>query len=194
MFILASSSSTRKSLLENAGLHFKIIKPSVNESLLHQSHAQLSPIALALKLASEKTRSISRQHENQIIVGVDQVLHLENQIFHKPNNLNEAQEMLSILRGKTHFLTTAISCSMNGREIWNYFDQAKMTMRHFSNSFLESYLKQNNDKNFASVGAYQLELLGVQLFEKIEGDYFTILGFPLIEFLKFLRSKAILET
>ena len=194
MFILASSSLTRKSLLEQAGLHFTTINPSVDESLLHQRHAQLSPIALALKLASEKTRSISNQHQNQIIVGVDQVLHLENQIFHKPNNLTEAQQMLSILRGKTHCLTTAISCSMNDREIWNYFDHAKMTMRHFSNSFLESYLKQNKDKNFASVGAYQLELRGVQLFEKIEGDYFTILGFPLIEFLKFLRSKAILET
>ena len=194
MFILASSSLTRKSLLKNAGLTFSSSAPLVDETALHQKYAEQLPIPLTLKLASEKASSISSQYPKKIVVGVDQILHLENQVYHKPETINQAREMLLKLRGKTHHLTTAISCFENNEEIWSFYDQAKMSMRDFSDSFLEHYLLTDGNKSLASAGAYQLEAAGLQLFEKIEGDYFTILGFPLIEFLKFLRNRAVIES
>lgn len=194
MFILASSSLTRKALLEKAGLTFLTMKPDVDESTLHQKYKNLSAKEFALKLASEKSFSISAKNPNQLVVGADQILYCNQTIFHKPSSIDEARGMLQKLRGREHQLTTAISCQLNGEQIWNYQDEAKLTLREYSDSFLESYLSLNSISTLSSAGAYQLESHGIQLFDKIEGDYFTILGFPLVEFLKFLRNRGILET
>lgn len=194
MFILASSSPARKALLQNAGLTFISVKPDLDENILHAKHASLSPSKLALMLAAEKSKLVSGQRENQLVVGADQILHLDQNTFHKPKNTDEARKMLQKLRGKTHHLTTAVSCHVNQNQIWHYQDQAVLTMREFSDSFLENYLLKINTSILASTGAYQIEAEGIQIFEKIEGDYFTILGFPLLEFLKFLRDRGLLES
>ncbi len=193
MFILASSSATRIALLQNAGLKFTSAKPDLDEAVLHAKHANLTPTQLALTLAAEKSKAVSAQHKNQLVVGADQILHLNHNIFHKPKSIEEARKMLMLLRSKTHHLTTAISCHVNQDQIWHYHDQANMTVRAFSDKFLESYLKKSITSTLASAGAYQLEAKGIQIFEKIEGDYFTILGFPLLKFLEFLRTRELLD-
>lgn len=193
MFILASSSVTRITLLQNAGLRFTSEKPDLDETLLHEQHANLPATQLALTLAGEKSKAVSALHKNQLVVGADQTLHLNQKIFHKPKSIEEARKMLLELRGQTHHLTTAISCHVNQHQIWHDYDQANMTVRGFSDTFLENYLKKSNNNSFASAGAYQLEAQGIQIFEKIEGDYFTILGFPLLKFLEFLRKRQLLD-
>ena len=192
MFILASTSQTRKDLLHNAGLNFASVKPEIDEKLLHQKYSTLSPTELAPTLAAKKSGSLSLQYSEQLIIGADQILHLNDNVLHKPSNLDEARKTLQNLRGKTHHLTTAIACHLGGRQIWQHQAQAKLTMRKFSDDFLETYLTQKNQKALKSAGVYQLETNGIQLFEKIEGDYFTILGFPLLEFLEFLRTRSVL--
>ena len=194
MFILASSSPTRQALLRNAGLTFTSVTPDLEETILHAKHVGLPPNRLALMLAVEKSKTVSAVYKDQLIVGADQILHLDQRTIHKPKTVDEARTMLQILRGKTHYLTTAVSCHVNQNQIWHYQDQTIMTMRKFSDAFLENYLLRNVSNTLASAGAYQLEAEGIQIFEKIEGDYFTILGFPLLAFLNFLRNRKLLES
>lgn len=194
MFILASSSPTRQALLRNAGLTFTSVTPDLEETVLHAKYVGLPPNRLALMLAAEKSKTVSAVYKDQLIVGADQILHLDQRTIHKPKTVDEARTMLQILRGKTHYLTTAVSCHVNQNQIWHYQDQTIMTMRKFSDAFLENYLLRNVSNTLASAGAYQLEAEGIQIFEKIEGDYFTILGFPLLAFLNFLRNRKLLES
>lgn len=194
MFILASSSPTRITLLKNAGLKFTAIKPEVDENSLHQKYEHLPPRQFTLKLAAEKALSVSLKRSALMVVGVDQTLHLGQTIFHKPKNIDEARFILKKLRGQVHHLTTAIACYVDQNQIWHGQTETKMTMRSYSDAFLDQYLMQNVTAALSSAGAYQIEAHGIQLFDKIEGDYFAILGFPLIEFLTFLRTKGILES
>ena len=194
MFILASSSPTRQALLRNAGLTFTSVTPDLEETVLHAKYVGLPPNRLALMLAAEKSKTVSAVYKDQLIVGADQILHLDQRTIHKPKTVDEARTMLQILRGKTHYLTTAVSCHVNQNQIWHYQDQTIMTMRKFTDTFLENYLLRNVSNTLASAGAYQLEAEGIQIFEKIEGDYFTILGFPLLAFLNFLRNRKLLES
>jgi septum formation protein len=194
LLILASTSATRKNLLEQAGVSFKAVAPQIDEKILQD---QLSPEpvnTLAAKLAEAKSKSLDQIYSNSIIIGVDQTLIIDNRLIHKPENLEDAEKQLLDLRGKTHTLTSAICCSLAGRVIWRFEDQASLTMRAFSDTFLQNYLDQTKQTILSSVGCYKLEAEGIQLFEHIKGDYFTILGFPLLPLLTFLRSRDIINS
>lgn len=191
MLILASTSPTRKSLLERAGVPFQAIAPQADEKKLQEQLVHHPVGSLASKLAEAKSKSIAATYPNSIVIGVDQTLIIDGKILHKPTSQHQAKKQLLELRGKTHTLTSAICCSIGGEVIWQFEDQAYLTMRTFSDGFLKHYLDHIKEDILGSVGSYKIEAEGVQLFEKIEGDYFTILGFPLLPLLAFLRSRDI---
>jgi septum formation protein len=147
----------------------------------------LTPRDQADALAELKALSVSRRRPD-LVLGADQVLVLENNAFDKPRNRTEAAAQLRLLRGRTHTLVTAAVIAREGVPIWRVVVEPELTMRHFSDEFLESYLDRAGDAALASVGAYQLESVGVQLFERTHGDWFAILGLPLLPVLAFLRE------
>jgi septum formation protein len=147
---------------------------------------------LALALAEAKAKAVSKRHPGQFVVGADQTLGLGNSLFDKPKSLAEAHGQLEKLRGETHKLFSAVACVLNNTVIWSCCDEAKLTMRNFSGAFFEDYLKSIADTYSYSVGGYRLEERGITLFDKIEGDYFTILGLPLLPLLAFLRERRII--
>lgn len=189
--ILASGSKIRATLLRNAGLSFSIQKSNVDEDSLKDSmRAQgMSPKAQAEYLAEMKSEKVSMTTSG-LILGADQMLSLDNEGFDKPKNTEEAFERLKYFSGKTHYLECAAVISQNGEAIWRHTSRPKLTMRELSDSYIRHYLAQIGDAAFESVGAYQLEGRGIQLFSKIEGDYFAILGLPLLEILTFLRDRG----
>jgi septum formation protein len=194
MLILASSSQTRRNLLTKAGIEFEALEPAMDEAKLHEDLKEQSSISMAQHLADAKAISISLLHPKSFVIGSDQTLICHNIIYHKPANRNEAKRHLQELRNKTHHLNSALSCALNGNVIWRFQDQAELTMRGFSEEFIENYLNYAGDDILSSVGAYKLEGLGIQLFEDIKGDYFTILGFPLPALMKFLRTRDLLPS
>ncbi len=194
MLILASSSHTRRNLLSNAGIVFEALAPAMDEAKLQDDLKEHSSISMAQHLADAKAISISLQHPNSFVIGADQTLICHSIAYHKPINRNEAKQQLQALRSKTHQLHSALSCAFNGTIIWQFHDQAELTMRSFSEEFLENYLDQTGDDILGSVGAYKIEGLGIQLFEEIKGDYYTILGFPLPALMKFLRTRDLLPS
>ncbi len=194
MLILASNSPTRKDLLKKAGIAFKSLMPAINELGLQSQISNQNSSAMAQNLADAKAISISLIHPHSFVIGADQTLACQGIIFHKPKNRNEAKQQLQELRSKTHCLNSALSCAQSGEIIWRFQDKAELTMRSFSDEFLERYLDQARDDIISSVGAYKLEGLGIQLFEEIKGDYFTILGFPLPALMKFLRTRDLLPS
>ena len=154
----------------------------------------LSPRNLALELAKLKSQKISKQNPEAVVIGADQVLGFRDQVFNKPVSRADAEKQLSLLRDATHSLYSAISCAIAGVQVWNHCSEARMTMRNFTPEFLASYLSGNPQNYLSSVGAYKLEETGIQLFEDIEGDYFTILGLPILPLLKFLREREIIQS
>ncbi len=188
--ILASTSAIRKRLLEGAGVAFGTEKPLVDEHELKQRAPGLAREALAQHLASAKCLSVSAQHPEALVIGADQVLTFSNTTFDKPRSLEEARSHLQQLRGNTHTLISAVCCARASDLLWQYSDRAELTMRYFSDRFLDNYISTVGADATMSVGAYKLEALGIQLFEQIEGDYFTILGLPLLPLLEFLRSTG----
>lgn len=188
--ILASTSPIRRRLLENAGVPFVAEKPSVDEDEIKRSAPGLAREALAHHLASAKCLSVSKQHPDDLVIGADQVLSFSGKTFDKPARLEEARSHLLEFRGKAHTLISAVCCARGGTVLWQYSDRAELTMRYFSNRFLEDYMTAVGPDITTSVGAYKLEGLGLQLFEHIDGDYFTVLGLPLLPLLEFLRSTG----
>ncbi len=188
--ILASTSPIRCRLLENAGVKFVAEKPLVNEDELKQRAPGLAREALAQHLASAKCLSVSISHPEDLVIGADQVLSFSGKTFDKPASLEDARSQLTELKGKTHTLISAVCCAKGEAVLWQHSDRAELTMRYFSNRFLEDYLAAVGADACTSVGAYKLEGPGLQLFEHIEGDYFTILGLPLLPLLEFLRSTG----
>lgn len=186
--ILASTSPIRRRLLENAGVNFIAEKPLVNENELKHHAPGLAREGLAQHLATAKCLSVSKHHPLDLVVAADQVLAFSGKTFDKPASLEEAKAQLGELKGRTHTLISALCCARGGAVLWQYSDRAEMTMRYFSDRFLEDYLAVVGNDATTSVGAYKLEGRGIQLFEQIEGDYFTILGLPLLPLLEFLRS------
>ena len=191
--ILASASTARASLLRNAGLDVGIHPADIDESAIKAKMiadgADAARIALAL--AREKSISVSLDRD-AVVIGADQVLVHDGTLFDKPRSMDEAAVHLRKLRGSTHQLISAVAVSRNGLPIWSTTAVAGLSMRNFSDGFLDEYLDRFGDLALTSVGAYHLEGLGAQLFDRIDGDYFTILGLPLLELLAFLRSQDIL--
>lgn len=191
--ILASASNARASLLRNAGLDVGIHPADIDESAIKTKMiadgADAAEIASAL--AREKSNSVSLDGD-AMVIGADQVLVHDGSLLDKPRSMGEAATHLRTLRGSTHQLISAVSVSRNGLPIWSTTAVAGLYMRKFSDAFLDEYLNRFGDLALTSVGAYHLEGLGAQLFDRIDGDYFTILGLPLLELLAFLRSQDIL--
>ena len=190
--VLASGSAARRRLLEAAGLTFEVDAPRVDEEAAKASlRAEgLRPRDQADALAELKALSVSRSRPG-FVIGADQMLALGDQVFDKPKDATEAREHLLRLRGQTHELITAAVVAREGAIIWRHIDTPKLKMRAFSDAFLDDYLAQAGDNVLRSVGAYQLEGLGAQLFERVEGDFFSVLGLPLLPLLAFLREHGI---
>ena len=185
--ILASSSPSRRKILNATGINFLSKKPTVDEEVLKTSFKG-NPKNLALMLAEEKALSVSQDYTNSYVIGADQVLSFKGASFNKPKTLKQAKENLMVFRGKKHKLESATAIAHNGRIIWRYQESPVLTMRNFSDSFLNSYIKIAGDKPLLSSGGYSIEKEGSQLFSKVEGDFFTIVGLPLVPLLQKLRK------
>ncbi|WP_453964167.1 Maf family protein [Bradyrhizobium elkanii] len=190
--ILASQSRARKMLLENAGLDFEALPADIDERAVQKNSGLSAPGEIALLLAREKALFVSRQRPGQYVVGADQTLALGQRMFSKPAGRTQAAEQLSLLAGRTHELHSAVSVARDGKVLFGDVSVARMTMRRLAAGEIESYLDHAGEAVTTSVGAYQLEGLGVHLFERIEGDHFTILGLPLLSLLAFLRAEKLL--
>ena len=189
--ILASQSKVRRALLEAAGIPVEARPAHLDERAIEQGVTG-GPGEVALTLAREKARTVAAMSGNGIVVGCDQTLALGDRRFSKPADRTAARVQLLALRGKTHQLHSAVAVCRNGAVTFGHVAVARLTMRAFSESFLDRYLEAAGDAVIASVGAYQLERSGVHLFEKIEGDHFTILGLPLLPLLEHLRHEKAL--
>lgn len=188
--ILASTSPIRQTVLKHAGVEFTVRSPLTDEAQLKRTLGLAKPADMAMALAEAKARSIPGPKSLDLVVGADQVLELDGTVFDKPRDLAQARTQLSALRGKTHELHSALACARGGEIIWRCARTARLTMRSFSQAFLDSYLARMDVEAIRSVGAYQLEGEGIQLFEKVEGDYFSILGLPLLPLLALLRERG----
>jgi septum formation protein len=193
--ILASGSAIRAQVLRAAGLTFNVIRPPADEEAIKASLRVegFSVRDQADALAEAKCLSVARMHAG-FVIGADQMLAFEGEAFDKPQNRDEARTSLKRLRGRSHSLVGAICLAKDGEIIWRHIETPRLTMRPFSDAFLESYLDQIGEAAFASVGAYQLEGMGAQLFSRIEGDYFSILGLPLLPLLAILREHGIVAS
>ncbi len=191
--VLASGSKVRAALLTGAGLRFSTEPSDVNETeikvRLKAEGASAGAIAEALAIAKARARITA---EDRFVIGADQILVLEGELFDKAATVAEAGAKLKQLKGKTHHLISA-ACILRGDDlVWKTTKSVSLHMREFSDAFLEDYLSRNEEAALASVGAYQLEGEGIQLFDRIEGDYFTILGLPLLEMLDVLRQNGVI--
>ncbi len=194
--ILASGSNVRAELLEAAGLVFVVQPPGLDEAVMLEAvsgEQSLEPHDVAEVLARAKAEAVSDLAPQAFVIGADQVLALGDRIFQKPEDMAAARRQLLDLSGKTHELHTAVAIAKEGEAIWAETTVASLTMRKLSPEFIGRYLAAAGDGVLASVGAYQLEGLGVQLFSKIEGDYFSILGLPLVPLLGALRYHGAIE-
>jgi septum formation protein len=194
--ILASASVTRQRILEDAGVDAMIEPAQVDEGAIKESMAAegASAIDAALILAQLKAQRISARHQGALVIGADQVLDLAGHWFDKPVDMDHAKDQWQRLLGRTHGLATAACVFRDGEQIWHHMATPELTMREFSDSFLDDYLAQSGASILTSVGAYRLESEGVHLFNRIEGDYFTILGLALLPLLDFLRGHGVVKT
>ena len=194
--ILASSSKSRARMLEAAGLAFIVEPPGLDEGTMRQAisgEKSLDPHDVAEVLARAKAEAVSDLAPQAYVIGADQILALGKTMLSKPDGMEAARRQLLDLSGKTHTLHTAVVVATNGETLWAETTVATLTMRKLSAEFIGRYLAAAGEEVLSSVGAYQLESLGVQLFDKIDGDYFSILGLPLIPLLDTLRREGVTE-
>ncbi|MGH6643554.1 MAG: Maf family protein [Bradyrhizobium sp.] len=190
--ILASQSRARQVLLANAGIAFDSIPADIDERAVQQASSLSAPGEIAKLLAREKALWVSQRYPGRYVIGADQTLALGSRLFSKPAGRAAAAEQLHLLAGKRHELHSAFAVARDGKILFADVAVAGMTMRPLGEGEIDAYLDQAGDAVTTSVGAYQLEGLGVHLFERIEGDYFTILGLPLLPLLAYLRSERLL--
>lgn len=190
--VLASGSAARRRMLEAAGLVFAVELPRVDEE---EEKARLRArgvpaLEQATGLAEVKALSVSLEQDG-LVIGADQMLAVGDEVLDKPRSVEEARTHLERLRGRTHELITAVVVAREGQIIWRCTEIPRLSMREFSDAFLADYLARAGEATLHSVGAYQLEGLGAQLFERVEGDYFSVLGLPLLPLLAFLREQGV---
>jgi len=190
--ILASQSRARKILLANAGLAFEAVPAEIDERAVQQGSKLSAPGDVAALLAREKARWVSLRKAGHYVVGADQTLALGSRLFNKPDGRAAAAEQLRALAGQTHELYSAIAVALDGKIIFETVVIARMSMRQLGGDDIRLYLEEAGEAVTTSVGAYQLEGLGVHLFERIEGDHFTILGLPLLPLLGFFRRERLI--
>ncbi|URQ74867.1 MAG: Maf-like protein [Candidatus Ochrobactrum gambitense] len=193
--ILASKSPFRSALLKNAGIEFSGESADIDERAveapLYETGA--TPEEVAQVLAEAKALDVAEKNPGAVVIGCDQTLSLGDEIFHKPANMEAAGRQLLQFSGKTHQLNSAVVLVKDGETLWRHVSVARMTMRKLDPAFVGRYLGRVGDSALSSVGAYQVEGPGIQLFEKIEGDYFTIVGLPLLPLLAELRKEHLID-
>jgi septum formation protein len=195
--ILASTSKTRSRMLEKAGLAFIAEAPGLDEGVMLQAIGDgktLDPHDAAEVLARAKAEAVSDLAKDAFVIGADQVLAFEGRIISKPEDMKAARAQLLDLSGKTHTLHTSVAVANNGVTVWAQTDIATLTMRKLSPEFIGHYLAAAGEAVLSAVGAYQIESIGIQLFEKIDGDFFSILGLPLLPLLDTLRREGVIES
>jgi len=190
--VLASGSATRRTMLENAGLTIIVERPDIDEgSIKFECREHRRPITEAvLRLATAKARQVAVRHSGCLVVGADQMLDCDGEWFDKPVDRAAAERQLTKLSGRVHALYSAVAAVRDGAVVWSTVDKAELSVRPLSPEFIESYLDRVGDAVLSSVGGYQIEGLGIQLFDAIRGDHSTILGMPLIPLLAFLREQG----
>jgi len=195
--LLASASPYRRKMLQDAGVSFDAVAANVDEAALKRElYARASkPSAgtVASALAQAKAEAVSRMHKDAMVIGADQVLVLEDDLLDKPGSAGAARVQLTRLRSKTHRLISAVVLAQAGAVLWTHVDEAQLTMRTFSDAFLDRYVAEAGARLAGIVGAYEIEGRGIQLFERVEGDHFTIIGLPLVPLLAELRSRGAIE-
>ena len=193
--VLASASPFRRMLLENAGIRFQAKAAQIDERALEGQIEQQgsTPEEVAIILAEAKARDVGTAFPDDIIIGSDQTMSLGARVYHKPKDMDEARDHLLSLSGQVHQLNSAIVITQGNDVLWKHVSSARMSVRTLNAEFIEGHLRRVGDKALSSVGAYQLEGEGIQLFEKIDGDYFTILGLPMLPLLAKLRDLRVID-
>lgn len=192
--VLASQSQSRRALLKGAGVNFDAVASDVDEAIIKdRSKADGEDVATtALQLARAKAAAVRRDWPDALIIGADQMLEFEGDWYDKPVDMAAARRQLRAFAGKTHILHSALTLQSADGEVWRHVEPAKVTMRAFSESFLDTYLETVGDAALKSVGGYYMEGPGVQMFERMEGDFFTVLGLPMTPLLAALRAEGAL--
>ena len=193
--VLASSSPFRRMLLQNAGLSFEAHPAGINERAIEMRLTEMhaGPEQVAVELAKAKALDVSRRFPGSLVLGSDQTMSLGERVFHKPADIHEARSHIAALSGKTHRLNSGVALARDGAVVWDHVSHADMTVRPLSEAFIDRYVARCGEKLLSSVGAYQLEGEGIHLFSAIDGDYFTILGLPMLPLLAKLREMGAID-
>jgi len=192
--ILASASAARATMLREAGVAARIMPAPIDEDAIKEAFRAegIAPRDLADALAEAKARRVGASNPDALVIGADQVLVMDGRTFDKPRDLAEARAQLMQMRGGSHELLSAAVILSGGAPVWRHIGVARLTMRPFSDEFLDTYLDAEGDAVLSTVGGYRIEGRGAQLFSRVSGDYFSILGMPLLELLGFLRARKVL--
>ena len=196
--ILATQSEIRRNLLKNTGIRFKAIKSDFDETQLQDAlNGKICSLKdaqdLVMKLSFEKAKNISERYSKDLIIGCDQTLYFKKRILNKPVNYEESFEQLKGLSGENHKLITATTCVMESKQIWSYISVQDMQMRTLSDEYIKNYIKEIGDKVLNILGAYEIEGKGINLFESIGDDLFSIQGISILQLTKFLRKAGYIE-